>query len=74
MKKPMKIVVRSFWDHEAKVWCGIAEGGLGLATEAPTLDDLYRKLPIIAEDLLEGEYEGEIEITMMVLDHIPEDD
>jgi hypothetical protein len=55
---PMKIVVRPFWDDEAKVWCGIAQGHLGSATEAPTLHDLCRKLPVLVQDLLEDESQG----------------
>ena len=48
----MKIVVRAFWDDEAEVWVAVADGKLGLVTEASTIDELALKLPILARDLL----------------------
>lgn len=61
----MKIVVRAFWDDEAKVWVAVADGDLGLVTEAKTIEELSRKLPAMAADLLEGEYAGPIDIELL---------
>ena len=61
----MKIVVHAFWDDEAHVWAAQAEGALGLFTEADTVEALKAKLPVIARDLLEGEYEGPLDIELI---------
>ena len=47
-------VVRVAWDDEAKVWYVEKSDIDGLATEADTLEELRRKVPIIIQDLLEG--------------------
>jgi Domain of unknown function (DUF1902) len=65
MEKSMKIVVRAFWDDEVNVWVAVADGDLGLVTEAGSLEELSRKLPVLAEDLLEGEYSGPIDIELL---------
>jgi Domain of unknown function (DUF1902) len=65
MEKPMKIVVRAFWDDVASVWVAVADGELGLVTEAKTIEELSRKLPVIAKDLLGGEHEGPIDIEIL---------
>ncbi len=65
MDKPMKIVVRAFWDDEAKVWVAVADGELGLITEAKTIEELSRKLPVMAENLLEDGYAGPIDIELL---------
>ncbi len=65
----MKIVVRAFWDDEAEVWAAQADGKLGLFAEANTVEQLRRKLPIMARDLLEGEYSGEIDIELITTSH-----
>ena len=62
MGKPLKIVVRAFWDDEARVWVAVADGDLGLVTEAKTIEELSRKLPRIAADLLDGDHVGPIDI------------
>ena len=61
----MKITVRAFWDDEAKVWVAVADGELGLITEAASVEALQKKLPMLAEDLLEGDYSGEFEIRLV---------
>ena len=65
----MKIVVNAFWDEEAQVWAAQAEGKIGLFAEAPTVEALWNKLPIIARDLLEGTYEGELDIELRTRIH-----
>jgi predicted RNase H-like HicB family nuclease len=64
-------VVRAAWDDEAKVWY-IQESDIpGLATEAATLEELRRKVPLMIQDLLEGEAEhpDEIEIDFIAYAH-----
>ena len=65
MSERMKITVRAFWDDEAKVWVAVADGGIGLFAEGATLEALQKKLPMLAEDLLEGDYSGEFEIRLV---------
>ena len=47
------VVVRAAWDDEARVWYVDESDVPGLATEADTLEELRRKIPIIIQDLLE---------------------
>ncbi len=61
----MKIVVRAFWDDESLVWVAVADGDLGLVTEAGTIEELSRKLPGLAADLLDGDYVGPIDIELL---------
>jgi Domain of unknown function (DUF1902) len=70
MESPTKIVVRAFWDDEAMVWVAVADGHIGLATEADTLEALANKLPGMALDLLENEISEEPEIELIKLDSI----
>jgi Domain of unknown function (DUF1902) len=60
----MKIVVRAFWDDEADVWVAVADGKLGLVTEAATIDELTLKLPIMARDLLSSGVDDKINIEL----------
>lgn len=60
----MKIVVRAFWDEEAHVWVAVADNKFGLVTEAATVEELSRKLPIMARDLLDEDFQGEIDIEL----------
>jgi hypothetical protein len=46
-------VIRAHWDDEAEVWYVAETDVPGLATEAPTLDDLMRKLRTMVPELLE---------------------
>jgi len=45
--------VRAFWDGEAGVWVAESEDVPGLATEAPTLEELLAKLAVVVPELLE---------------------
>lgn len=47
-----KIIVRAFWDQEAKVWVAESKDVPGLATEAPTMEELIRKLKVMVPELL----------------------
>lgn len=49
------IEVEVEWDGEASVWIA-SSPDIGLFTEAETLDEIRRKVPIIASDLIEGEF------------------
>jgi Domain of unknown function (DUF1902) len=66
----MKITVRTAWDDEAQVWVAVADGNIGLATEADSLEAMAKKLPILALDLLEDEISEEPEIELIKLDSI----
>lgn len=45
--------VRALWDPEAEVWVATSEDVPGLATEAPDLESMERKLRAIVPELLE---------------------
>lgn len=64
-------VVRIAWDHEAKVWYVEESDIPGLATEADTLEDMRRKVPVIIQDLLEDESDrpDEIELDFIAYAH-----
>lgn len=47
------ILVRALWDPEALVWVAESDDVPGLATEAASLDALFRKLTIMIPELLE---------------------
>lgn len=61
----MKITVRAFWDDEAKVWVAVADGNFGLVTEAKTIEELSRKLPAMASDLMDGDYTEQVDIELL---------
>jgi len=65
----MKIVVDAFWDDEVNVWVASARDGIGLATEADTIEDLQRRLAILVPDLLAGDHEGPFEIELIARAH-----
>ncbi len=48
----LKITVRAFRDQEAKVWVAESEDVPGLATEAPTMEELIHKLRVMIPELL----------------------
>ena len=48
----LKLIVRAFWDHEAGVWVAESEDVPGLATEAPTMEELISKLKVMIPELL----------------------
>ena len=56
-------VVRVAWDDEAKVWY-VDSDIEGLATEADTLEELRRKVPVIIQDLLEDRADRPDEIEL----------
>ncbi|WP_448377614.1 DUF1902 domain-containing protein [Fervidobacterium sp.] len=45
--------VRASWDGEAGVWVAESQDVPGLATEAPTLEELLAKLAVMVPELLE---------------------
>lgn len=45
--------VHAEWDHEAEVWVATSEDVPGLATEAPDLEGLRKKLAVLIPELLE---------------------
>jgi len=47
------IKVEAFWDREAQVWTTSDCDLPGLATEAPTLEDLTQKLRIMVPELIQ---------------------
>lgn len=65
----MKIVIDAFWDDEAKVWVATARGGVGVATEADTMELLQRRLAVIVPDLLSDEHQGPFEIELIARSH-----
>lgn len=55
----MLIIVEARWDDEAKVWVAQSPTLPGLITESETLEDLQQKLPVMIEDLLTAEEDGD---------------
>jgi Domain of unknown function (DUF1902) len=45
--------IDAFWDAEASVWVATSEDVIGLATEAPTIEQLTQKLHAIIPELIE---------------------
>ncbi|WP_117238135.1 DUF1902 domain-containing protein [Thermus sediminis] len=45
--------VQAFWDGEAGVWVAESPDVPGLATEAPSLEELWAKLEALVPELLE---------------------
>jgi hypothetical protein len=43
--------IKAFWDEEAQVWVAESEVGVGLCTEAATLELLSQKIPAMLADL-----------------------
>lgn len=64
-------VIRCAWDAEAGVWFVQETDVPGLATEAPTLEELRHKVPAMIRDLIEGESDNpeEIEIDFIAYAH-----
>ncbi|MDX8525018.1 DUF1902 domain-containing protein [Mesorhizobium sp. MSK_1335] len=65
----MKIVVDAFWDDDAKVWVASSREGIGLATEADTIELLQNKLAVLVPDLLGDEHEDPFEIELIARSH-----
>ena len=47
------IIVRAIWDAEASVWVATSTDITGLATEAPTMEGLHRKVMAMVAELIE---------------------
>lgn len=62
-------VIRCAWDNEAGVWFVQESDIPGLVTEAPTLEALRRKLPIMMQDLLDVTTTTEIELDLIAYAH-----
>jgi predicted RNase H-like HicB family nuclease len=71
MKMRRYAVVRVAWDEEAKVWYVQESDIPGLVTEANTLDELRRKVPLMVQDLLEDQPDrpSEVEIDFIAYAH-----
>lgn len=65
----MKVVIDAFWDDEAKVWVATARDGVGIATEAETMEKLQQKLAVIVPDLLADDHQGPFEIELIARSH-----
>lgn len=61
----MKVVIDAFWDDEAKVWVATARDGIGIATEAETMELLQQRLASIVPDLLAEDHQGPFEIELI---------
>lgn len=61
----MKITVDAFWDGEAGVWVAEAREGIGLVTEARTIEELQQRLALIVPDLLSEDRSGPFEIELI---------
>lgn len=61
----MKVVVDAIWDGEAEVWIATARNGVGLVTEAPTIEALERRIALVLPDLLRDEFAGPYEVEMV---------
>ena len=48
------LVVRAFWDDEARVWVATSDNVPGLATEADRVDALVKRLQTMIPELLEA--------------------
>ncbi len=49
----MVLNIQARWDDEAHVWVALSDDVPGLATEAPSLDELFRTLQVLVPELLE---------------------
>ena len=49
-----KMLVRAFWDPEARVWVAQSDDVPGLITEADTMEKLVDKLHVFIPELLQG--------------------
>lgn len=61
-----RIVAEVEWDAEASAWIA-ASPEIGLFTEADTLDELRRKIPLIASDLLSDVPPGKLDLRIELL-------
>ena len=54
MTSDKTLLVRAFWDAEARVWVATSDDVPGLATEADTVDALVKKLQTMMPELLDA--------------------
>ena len=47
-------IIDAFWDIESGVWVATSDDVLGLATEAPTIEQLTQKLHIMIPELIQA--------------------
>jgi Domain of unknown function (DUF1902) len=57
MAKPVIFTISAAWDDEASVWSGYCDD-IPAAADAPTLDELLRKISAMALDLLPDNHPG----------------
>ncbi len=63
--------VDAFWDAEATVWVATSDEVLGLATEAPTIEQLTQKLRFLIPELIQlnqllpSDYQGSIDFELI---------
>lgn len=57
MQKPVIFTISAIWDDEASVWSGHCDD-IPAAADAPTLDELFRKISAMALDLLPDNHPG----------------
>lgn len=65
----MKVVVEALWDDEAKVWVASSVDQIGLVTEAASIEELQKKLPLIVPDLLGPDVRGPFEVELIARSH-----
>ena len=71
MEKSSLYIVDAFWDTEAGVWVATSDEVLGLATEAPTIEQLMQKLRFIIPELIQinqllpEDYQGSIHFELI---------
>ncbi len=68
------LFIRAEWDQEAQVWVASSDDVPGLATEAPTVEALLKKLEVMVPELLDanGWPDGEevpFEVLLFVVDY-----
>jgi Domain of unknown function (DUF1902) len=54
MLQPPLYIIDAFWDIESGVWVATSDEVLGLATEAPTIEQLTQKLHIMIPELIQA--------------------
>jgi len=57
MSKPVIFTISAAWDDEAAVWSGHCDD-IPAAADAPTLDELLKKISAMALDLLADNHPG----------------
>ncbi len=71
MLQPALYIIDAFWDTGSEVWVATSDQVLGLATEAPTIEQLTQKLHVMipeliqANQLLPSDYQGAIEFELI---------